>query len=219
MSSRIGVMPDDLSSSAGLFSGDERKQKERQMQEEQRLPPGQSLTLKWPVLHYGSVPRFDPAKWDLRIGGLVEKNVRLTWEEFNQLPKINVIGDFHCVTRWSRFDNRWTGVPFRAVLNLVRPESRVQHVLVHAEQGYTSNIPLADLDRDDVLFATHHDGVPLTPDHGYPLRLIVPHLYAWKSVKWVRGLEFLDHDIPGFWEQNGYHMYGDPWKEQRFEED
>ncbi|HXB21080.1 MAG TPA: sulfite oxidase-like oxidoreductase [Candidatus Solibacter sp.] len=203
----------------GLFSGDERKQKEKQMREAGRLPPGQSLTLKWPVLHYGSVPQFDPARWDFRIWGLVESPVRLTWREFELLPRVKTTSDFHCVTRWSRFNNAWEGVAFREVLKLVQLKPEAKYVLVHAEQGYTANIPLADLDREDVLFASKHDGQPLTPDHGYPLRLIVPHLYAWKSVKWVRGMEFADHDAPGFWEQNGYHMYGDPFKEQRFDTD
>ncbi len=136
----------------------------------------------------------------------------------NKRPDTSTLSDFHCVTRWSRFDNHWQGVPFREVLQLVKPKSNASHVLVHAEQGFTANVPLTDLDRDEVLLATHHDGDPLTPDHGYPVRLIVPHLYAWKSVKWLRGLEFLDHDVAGFWEQNGYHMYGDPFKEQRFSE-
>jgi DMSO/TMAO reductase YedYZ molybdopterin-dependent catalytic subunit len=199
-----------------LFEGNERKELERKMKAEGRLPPGQSLTLKWPVLHYGSVPRFDPAQWDFRVTGLVEKPLRLSWGEFNRLPKGQLTSDFHCVTRWSRFDNHWEGVPFREVLKLVEPKSGAAYVLVHGEQGFTANVPLAELDRDNVLFATHHDGQPLSPDHGYPLRLIVPHLYAWKSVKWVRGLDFLEHDAPGFWEDNGYHMYGDPWKEQRF---
>ncbi len=203
----------------GLFSGDERKQKEKQMRDAGRLPPGQSLTLKWPVLHYGSVPRFDPAKWDFRIWGSVETPLRLTWREFDLLPRIKSASDFHCVTRWSRFNNAWNGVAFREVLKLVQLRPEAKYVLVHAEQGYTANVPLADLDREDVLFATHHDGQPLTADHGYPLRLIVPHLYAWKSVKWVRGLEFFDHDLAGFWEQNGYHMYADPFKEQRFDTD
>jgi DMSO/TMAO reductase YedYZ molybdopterin-dependent catalytic subunit len=202
-----------------LFEGNERKQLERKMMQEGRLPPGQALTLKWPVLHYGSVPRFDPATWDFRIAGLVEEPVRLTWEEFNRLPRSAVSSDFHCVTRWSRFDNHWEGALFRDVLRLVKLLPRAAYVLVHAEQGYTANVPLADLDRDNVLFATHHDGQPLPPEHGYPLRLIVPHLYAWKSVKWVRGLEFYDHDVPGYWEQNGYHMYGDPFREQRFDTD
>ena len=202
-----------------IFSGNERKEKEQQMLRDGRLPPGQSLTLKWPVLHYGSVPRFDPARWDFRIRGLVEQPVRLTWEEFNRLPKVKTHSDFHCVTRWSRFDNDWQGVAFQEVLKLVKLKPEAKYVLVHAEQGFTANVPLADLDRDDVLFATHHDGEPLTADHGYPLRLIVPHLYAWKSVKWVRGLEFTEKDVPGFWEQNGYHMYGDPFREQRFDTD
>jgi DMSO/TMAO reductase YedYZ molybdopterin-dependent catalytic subunit len=202
-----------------LFEGNERKELERKMKDAGRLPPGQSLTLKWPVLHYGDVPRFDPKTWDFRISGLVEKPVTLTWEQFNALPKIRVASDFHCVTRWSRFDNRWEGVAFREVMKQVKLLPRAGFVLVHAEQGYTANVPLPDLDRDNVLFASHHDGEPLPPDHGYPLRLIVPHLYAWKSVKWVRGIEFLDHDQAGFWEQNGYHMYGDPFKEQRFDTD
>jgi DMSO/TMAO reductase YedYZ molybdopterin-dependent catalytic subunit len=199
-----------------LFEGNERKRREQQMKEEGRLPPGQSLTLKWPVLQYGSVPRFDPERWDFRVYGRVETPLTLSWKDFNALPKIDHNSDFHCVTRWSRFDNHWNGVAFREILRRVRPLPTAKYVLVHAEQGYTANIPLADLDQDEVLLATHHDGEPLSADHGYPLRLIVPHLYAWKSVKWVRGLEFLDHDTPGFWEQNGYHMYGDPWKEQRF---
>lgn len=203
----------------GLFRGDERRQKEKEMQREGRLPPGQSLTLKWPVLHYGSVPHFDAEKWDFHVWGLVEQPVRLTWTEFNQLPRIHSRSDFHCVTRWSRFDNEWDGVAFPEIVRMAKPKAEATHVLIHAEQGFTANVPLGDLDRDDVLLATHHDGQPLKPDHGHPLRLIVPRLYAWKSVKWVRGLEFLAHDVPGFWEQNGYHMYGDPFKEQRFDTD
>jgi DMSO/TMAO reductase YedYZ molybdopterin-dependent catalytic subunit len=199
--------------------GDERKELEQKMRGERRLPPGQAATLKWPVLHYGSVPRFDPASWDFKVWGQVAKPARMTWQEFNGLPRFDVTRDFHCVTRWSRFDNRWTGVAFREAMKLVQPKPAASHVLVHAEQGFTANVPLADLDREDVLLATHHDGEALTPEHGYPLRLIVPHLYAWKSVKWVRGLEFLDHDEPGFWERNGYHMYGDPFREQRFDTD
>lgn len=202
---------------SGLFAGNERKQKEQTMREEGRLPPGQSLTLKWPVLNEGSVPQFDPAHWDLRVFGLVRNVVNLSWEEFNRLPRIDTTRDFHCVTRWSRFDNHWQGVAFREVIKLAEPLPEAHYVWVHAEQGYTANVPLADLDRDDVLLATHHDDKPLEPEHGYPLRLIVPHLYAWKSVKWVRGFEFLRSDAPGFWEQNGYHMRGDPWKEQRFD--
>src|SRR5438270_2887742 len=165
---------------SGIFSGDERKRKEQQMREERRLPPGQSLTLKWPVLHYGSVPRFDPERWDFRVGGLVEHPLRFDWKEFNQFPRIQRTSDFHCVTRWSRFDNHWNGVAIREILSRAKPLERATHVLVQAEQGYTANVPLSDLNRDDVLLATHHDAEPLTADHGYPLRLIVPHLYAWK---------------------------------------
>jgi DMSO/TMAO reductase YedYZ molybdopterin-dependent catalytic subunit len=199
-----------------LFEGTERKLAERQKLAEGKLPPGQSLTLKWPVLHFGSVPQFDPANWDLEVYGLVESPLKLTWNEFKALPRIKNMSDFHCVTRWSRFDNTWDGVSMQEILRRVRPKPSATHVLVHAEQGFTANVPLADLDRPEVILATHHEGQPLTADHGYPLRLIVPHLYAWKSVKWLRGLEFLDHDVPGFWEQNGYHMYGDPWKELRY---
>jgi DMSO/TMAO reductase YedYZ molybdopterin-dependent catalytic subunit len=199
-----------------MFAGKDRRELEQQKKREGLLPPGQSLTLKWPVLHYGSVPKFDPKTWDFRAYGLVETPRRLTWAEFNALPKVHTTSDFHCVTRWSRFDNQWEGVAFRELLRRVKLKPGAAYVLVHAEQGFTANLPLADLDRDEVLLATHHDGEPLTADHGYPLRLIVPHLYSWKSVKWVRALEFLDHDAPGFWEQNGYHMHGDPWKEQRF---
>jgi DMSO/TMAO reductase YedYZ molybdopterin-dependent catalytic subunit len=202
-----------------MFAGKDRRQLEQQKKREGLLPPGQSLTLKWPVLHYGSVPKFDPKTWDFRAYGLVETPRRLTWAEFNALPKVHTTSDFHCVTRWSRFDNQWEGVAFRELLRRVKLKPGAAYVLVHAEQGFTANLPLADLDRDEVLLATHHDGEPLTADHGYPLRLIVPHLYSWKSVKWVRALEFLDHDAPGFWEQNGYHMYPDPWKEQRFSRD
>lgn len=199
-----------------LFEGNERRERERQMKAAGRLPPGQSLTLKWPVLHYGSVPPFDPANWDFRVYGIVANPIRLSWNEFQKLPKVETASDFHCVTRWSRFDNRWTGVSVRELLKLAQPRAEAAHALIHAEQGYTANVPLADLDRDNVLLATHHDGEPLSAEHGYPLRLIVPHLYAWKSVKWVRGFEILERNAPGFWEQNGYHMYGDPWKEEKY---
>jgi DMSO/TMAO reductase YedYZ molybdopterin-dependent catalytic subunit len=202
-----------------LFEGNERKQREQEMKQAGRLPPGQSLTLKWPVLHYGSVPRFNAETWAFRVYGLVQNPLQLSWEQFNKLPRIKSTSDFHCVTRWSRLDNEWTGVSFREILRRTLPLPTAKYVLIHAEQGFTANVPLADLDREEVLLATHHDGEPLSGDHGYPLRLIVPHLYAWKSVKWVRGLEFLEHDSAGFWEQNGYHMYGDPWKEQRFSND
>ena len=181
-----------------------------------RLPAGQSLTLKWPVLHSGTLPRFDAARWDFRIFGLVEEPVRFTWEEFNRLPQSEVLADFHCVTRWSRFDNHWEGVPAREVLGRARVRPGARFALIHAEQGFTANVPLEDLLRPTSIFALRHDGEPLSAEHGYPLRLVVPHLYAWKSVKWVRGMELLERDAAGFWEQNGYHMYGDPFKEQRY---
>ncbi len=202
-----------------LWGNSERKELERQRQREGRLPPGQALTLKWPVLHYGSVPGFDPRTWDFRIAGLVEKPVRVTWEEFNRLPQRGVVADMHCVTRWSRFDNRWEGAPFTEVIKLVTVKPDACYAMVHAEQGFTANLPLDDLMRPTTLFAFKHDGEPLPAEHGYPLRLVVPHLYAWKSVKWVRGIELRAGDAPGFWEQNGYHIYGDPWKEQRFDTD
>ena len=204
----------------GIFANNsERKILEAKMRQEGRLPPGQALTLKWPVLHSGSVPAFDAATWDFRTLGLVEVPLRLAWEEFLRLPRTQVTADFHCVTRWSRFDNRWEGVPFSAVCDLTRSKTEATHVLVHAEEGYTTNIPLSDLLEENVLLALQHDGVPLPTEHGGPLRLVVPKLYAWKSAKWVRGLEFLAHDRAGFWERNGYHMYGDPWKEQRYDSD
>ena len=194
----------------------ERKQLERAMREAGRLPPGQSATLKWPVLHEGPVPPFDPRTWVFRITGLVEKPVRLTWNEFSHLPMKEVTADMHCVTRWSRFDVRWEGVPFIEVMKLANVKPEAQYVMVHAEHDYTSNVPLADLMRPATLFALKHNGEPLPPDHGYPVRLVVPHLYAWKSVKWVRAIEFMRLDAPGFWEENGYSMYGDPFREQRF---
>jgi DMSO/TMAO reductase YedYZ molybdopterin-dependent catalytic subunit len=196
--------------------GSERKQLEQTMRAAGRLPPGQSPTLKWPVLHQGPVPRFDPRTWDFRITGLVESPVRLTWDEFTRLPMQQVTADMHCVTRWSRFDVKWEGVPFSEVMKLASTKSAAKYVMVHAENGYTANVPLEDLSRPTTLFVLKHNGEPLTADHGYPVRLVVPHLYAWKSVKWVRGIEFLEQDEPGFWEQNGYHIYGDPFKEQRF---
>ena len=170
------------------------------MRDAGRLPPGQSLTLKWPVLHEGTVPRFDPQAWDFRITGLVERPLRLTWDEFSHLPMTAVTADMHCVTRWSRFDVRWEGVAFSEVMKLIALKPAAKYVMVLAEQGYTSNVPLADLLRPTTLFALKHNGEPLPAEHGYPVRLVVPHLYAWKSVKWVRGLEFMDHDAPGFWE-------------------
>jgi DMSO/TMAO reductase YedYZ molybdopterin-dependent catalytic subunit len=197
----------------------ERKKLEQQRRNEGRVPPGQSLTLKWPVLHEGNVPRVDLRTWDFRVDGLVERPVRLNWEEFNRLPRTEIQCDMHCVTRWSRFDNRFEGILFTEVMKLVMFKPEARFAIVRAENGYTTNLPLEDLMKPSTIFAFKHDGEPLSAEHGYPVRLILPHLYLWKSVKWVRGFELVDHDIPGFWEQNGYHMRGDPWKEQRFDTD
>jgi DMSO/TMAO reductase YedYZ molybdopterin-dependent catalytic subunit len=197
----------------------ERKKREREMHDAGRLPPGQSLTLKWPVLHEGPVPRVNLGAWDFRMDGLVEKPVRLTWEEFNKLPKTEIHCDIHCVTRWSRFDNRFEGVLFAEVMKLVKPKLEAHFAMVRGENGYTTNLPLSDLMMPTTIFAMKHDGEPLAPEHGYPLRLVVPQLYFWKSVKWVRGFTLMAGDEPGFWEQNGYHMRGDPWKNQRFDTD
>ena len=194
----------------------DRRELEKKAKEEGRLPPGQSLTLKWPVLHNGSVPQFDESRWDFKISGEVAAPLKLSWREFRALPQIEIKSDFHCVTRWSRLNNTWTGVLFTDVLRLVEAKPEAKHVLVFAEEAYTSNIPLEDLLRRNVLFAFDHDGQPLTAEHGGPVRLIVPHLYAWKSVKWVRGFMLLDEERLGFWERNGYHAYGDPFKEQRY---
>ena len=183
-----------------------------------RLPPGQYLTEKFPVLHYGTVPKTDLTAWDFRVRGEVESPFRVTWEEFRALPRARVVTDIHCVTRWSKFDTAWEGVPIRAILDLARLRPAASHVLAHCEQGYTTNVPLDVLDDDDVLLADTFDGRPLEPDHGYPLRLLVPKRYFWKSAKWLRGLEFLDHDQLGFWERYGYSNSADPWKEERFSE-
>jgi len=181
-----------------------------------RVPPRQVRTEKWPVLHYGDVPRVDLTTWKFFIRGLVEHPFELTYEELKALPHQDTLCDIHCVTRWSRLDNRFTGVRVQDLLRRAAPAKDATHVLVHAEQGFTTNLPLADLDRPENLLTWSHNGADLTPEHGWPLRLLVPHLYFWKSAKWVRGFELLDFDMPGFWEQNGYHMRGDPWTEERY---
>ena len=197
----------------------DRKQLEQARREDGRLPPGQSLTIKWPVLHEGPVPRFDPEKWDLKLDGLVERPLVLSWKEFQALPHVRSTSDFHCVTTWSKFDNVWTGVPFRALAERAGILPEAKHVIIHAEGGYTTNAPLEDLLGDDVLLADGHEPEPLTADHGAPLRLVVPRLYAWKSAKWVRRLELSATDRPGYWERVGYHNYGDPFLEQRYQGD
>jgi DMSO/TMAO reductase YedYZ molybdopterin-dependent catalytic subunit len=181
-----------------------------------RLPPGQVLTAKWPVLTYGDTPRVDLRTWTFRCFGRVEEDVSWKWEEFTSLPQVEVTSDVHCVTKWSRFDNLWKGVPVREILARVQVRPEAVAAMVHAEPAYTTNIPLADLRADDALLALEHDGAPLAAEHGGPCRLVVPHLYFWKSAKWIRGFEFLDVEAPGFWEVNGYHLHADPWKEERY---
>jgi DMSO/TMAO reductase YedYZ molybdopterin-dependent catalytic subunit len=183
-----------------------------------RIPPGQSRTKKWPVLDASGAPRLDLAKWRFQMVGLVNREVSLSWDEFCKLPRVKVFADFHCVTRWSRLGNLWEGVSTRKLVELaggLKPDCRF--VLAYGyDHGWTTNLPVDDFLAEDALVALTHDGEPLTLEHGGPARLIVPRLYAWKSAKWLSGLEFLDRDKPGFWERNGYHMHGDPWKEERF---
>jgi DMSO/TMAO reductase YedYZ molybdopterin-dependent catalytic subunit len=181
-----------------------------------RVPPGQYATEKWPVLHYGGVPHFNAETWDFRLFGLVEEPRRLTYDEFRALPSATLVTDIHCVTAWTRLGMTFEGAPARKVLELVRIRPEAKFVMVHADQGYETNLPLEFLMAEDALFAYRADGTDLTPDHGWPLRLVVPRLYFWKSAKWVRGLEFMTKDRAGFWERNGYHMRGDPWKEERY---
>jgi DMSO/TMAO reductase YedYZ molybdopterin-dependent catalytic subunit len=181
-----------------------------------RLPPGQTLTDKFPVLSYGPAPRFDRARWDFRLVGLAEPQLRFNYEEFHALRQSRQVSDFHCVTTWSRFDNVWEGVKVRDLLRLVTLAPQVRFVIVHCDGGYTTNLPLDQFLDDDVILAHRHDGRDLEPDHGWPLRLVVPKLYAWKSAKWVRALEFSDRDRRGFWEVRGYHNHADPWREERY---
>ncbi|HKT39636.1 MAG TPA: sulfite oxidase-like oxidoreductase [Ktedonobacterales bacterium] len=182
----------------------------------ERLPSGQYLTKKWPILSYETTPKFDADKYRFKVWGAVAEPFELTWDELLALPRAQLTSDFHCVTTWSRFDNAWEGVQIREILQRAKPLPEAKFVMAHSFTGYTTNLPLADLDDDDVLIAFTHDGEPLEPDHGGPVRLIVPKLYAYKSAKWLSGLEFLEKDRPGFWEVRGYHNHADPWKEERY---
>jgi DMSO/TMAO reductase YedYZ molybdopterin-dependent catalytic subunit len=188
-------------------------------EQKQRIPPGQYLTEKWPVLHYGIVPRADLATWTFRVWGEVDAPFEFGWDEFRRLPRKSIVSDIHCVTRWSRFDTQFEGVPIQHILERAQLKPTARFVLAHAEQGYTANMPLTVLDDSDVLLADVADGAALAPEHGYPLRLVVPKRYFWKSAKWIRGLEFLSADRAGFWERNGYHNDADPWLEQRYSDD
>jgi DMSO/TMAO reductase YedYZ molybdopterin-dependent catalytic subunit len=185
-------------------------------QRQNRIPPRQVQTRKWPVLHAGSVPPFDPAAWDFTLFPvpLVNQVKRFTWTEFTALPRVNVFADMHCVTRWSLLDNLWEGVPTRELQNHIQISPAAKFAMIHCEYGFSTNLPIEDFFGEDCLFTFKHNGQDLIPDHGYPVRLVVPKLYAWKSAKWVRGVEFMEADRPGFWESwehGGYHMRGDPW--------
>ena len=179
-------------------------------------PPGQFVTDKFPVLTFGPTPRIDLDAWQFRVSGLVEDEITLDWQQFNDLPQATLDAEFHCVTQWSKLQNTWQGILFTDVMKLVTPKPEAKYVMAHCYGGYTTNVALDVLLDDDVLFAHSHDGAPLTPQHGGPMRLVVPKRYGWKSAKWVNGIEFMAEDEPGFWEMRGYHMEGDPWKEERF---
>ena len=181
-----------------------------------RVPPGQYLTEKWPVLHYGPVPRFDPRTWEFRVFGKVLSEVKLSWDEFQKLAQVTVVADMHCVTTWSKLDQRWEGIPFAKIVDLAKPLPDAKFVIAHSEHGFTANTPIEFTQRDDCLIALRANGEPLSAEHGAPARLVVPRLYAWKSAKWLRGIEFSATDKPGFWERNGYHNRGDPWKQERY---
>lgn len=183
-----------------------------------RTPPGQTLTNKWPVLHYGSVPKVDPtrADWKLKVFGLCDNPFELSYEEIRAMPAIDVFCDMHCVTHWSRLDNTFTGVPLKQLIDRAKPQADARFVMCHSEAGFTVNVPLDEFTKEDCILAYQWEGKDLTAEHGWPLRGLVPQLYLWKSAKWIRGIELRATDAPGFWEQNGYHMHGDPWREERF---
>ncbi|CAN5541223.1 sulfite oxidase-like oxidoreductase [soil metagenome] len=183
----------------------------------ERVPPGQYLVGgRWPILTYGTTPEFDAENWDFTISGLVENPLQFDWGEWNELPTVEVKADMHCVTSWSKLDNVWSGVKAKELLESAGPKPEAEFFSVFCDGGYTTNAPVGELYEEDALFATHHNGEPLEAGHGAPMRLVIPRLYAWKSAKWIRGIELVSEDEPGFWENNGYHNYGDPWKEQRY---
>lgn len=182
-----------------------------------RIPPGQTRTRKWPILQYGGIPQVSTDQWELTIVGLVERPLRFSWDEFRALPRVQVYADFHCVTTWSRLDNTWEGVSTRELLDRAGVQAEARFAILHGyDDGFTTNLPLADFLAEDALLADTHDGLAINADHGGPVRAIVPQLYAWKSAKWIRSIELTDHNEPGYWERAGYHQHGDPWTEERF---
>lgn len=208
-----------------LFSS--RKEEEQKMQKSGRLPPGQSLTQKFPILHYGSIPSFNPAQWTFHVTGEVITPLKISWEQFMQLPRRKLVMDIHCVTRWSKFDTEWEGVSVKDLIDqaIIQLKPGVKFVIEEAEFGYTTNLPLSVVLSENFLLATHYDGVPITPEHGYPLRGVVGAIpgreelftpYFWKGAKWLRGLNFVKEDIPGFWEEAGYNNHADVWREERY---
>ena len=187
--------------------------------ETERLPPGQHLVKNWPVLDLGQTPSVSTDSWRLEVRGLIETPLTLRWTEFQALEQSKKLSDIHCVTTWSRYDNEWKGVSTRDLLDLAMPKPEATHVMLTSYDGYTTNLPLEDFASEDAILATHWEGALITRDHGGPMRLVIPHLYFWKSAKWLRRIELMAGDRAGFWEQNGYHMYGDPWREERYSED
>ncbi|WP_313761009.1 sulfite oxidase-like oxidoreductase, partial [Rhizobium sp.] len=187
--------------------------------ETDRLPPGQHLVKNWPVLDLGEQPAVSTDTWRLEVGGLVETPLDLSWTAFQALEQSTRVSDIHCVTTWSRYDNKWRGVATRDLLDLAMPKQQASHVMLTSYDGYTTNLPLADFAAEDAILATAWEDLPLTREHGGPMRLIVPHLYLWKSAKWLRRIDLMPADAAGFWERNGYSMYGDPWREQRYADD
>ena len=181
-----------------------------------RIPPGQRLVKGWPVLQFGPIPRFDEAEWNFEVSGLVESPYTLSYSDLKELGAATVKADMHCVTGWSTLDNEWEGIPFRVLAEKAGPKPEAAWVVTHCDYGYTSNLSLKAMLDDDVLVAWGHGGQPLAPEHGFPLRLVVPKRYAWKSAKWLRGLEFVERNVRGFWEVRGYHMHADPWREERY---
>ncbi|SHE51618.1 Oxidoreductase molybdopterin binding domain-containing protein [Ferrithrix thermotolerans DSM 19514] len=197
-----------------------RKDLEKKGYSPDRLPPGQYFTERFPVLQAGGVPLYKTLdSWDLRVFGLVERELVFDYKQLDEMATDEFVVDIHCVTKWSKFDTAWRGVNFSRILEMAAPAKDAQAVMFHGEFGYTANIPLKDLTTDEAMVALYYEGLPLEPEHGYPARFVFPRLYFWKSTKWLRGIEFIEEDRPGFWERNGYHMYGDPWQQQRYSDD